>query len=415
MTDLYLVATAAGLRDVYLDSAAATESAKAAGGVVAMVPITADYRPSPTPVVQTTRSFWVHYNSVVKPGDTAILDDVAKRRLYVLMNTWDNWMTAELKKRNPALKCFVYKDLSSTRSYDTNPVDLLPAGVRYADAPDAWFLKDSSGRRIEYSGYPGHWLMDVGNASYQQAWAASVLASVVKYGFDGVLMDNALWTRTAYGAATAKYATDAAFQQAYQSMLAAIKAKFADSGKLLLANLTDARVAAGRWESYLQYLDGAFDEWWLTFSDTNLLSEYDAGWSRVVGEIEKAEAAGKICLVQPHCTQRGAWLYAWASYLMVAGTKAAIAEMGQTDGYGLPTPWHPEYDWNLGAPLGPRESAGTNLWRRRFANGVAIVNCNRTGSAAVNVQLGWTYRDSSGNAVTAITLAGTSGIVLKSS
>jgi hypothetical protein len=418
MTDLYLVAnTTGGLQGAYLDPAVANKQAQAVGGVVASVPVTADYRPQP-PVV-STRSYWVHFNSVVKQGaaqTAGILDDVAEHRSYVLMNTWDNWMVPGLKRRNPAIRCFAYKDLSSTRSYDQSPVDLLPAGVSYTGAPDAWFLKDSSGQRIQFDGYPGHWLMDVGNTAYQQAWANSVLASVVKYGFDGTLMDNALWTRDAYGAMPAKYTTDAAYQQAYQAMLAAVRAKFAGTGKLLLANLSNAREAAGRWESYLQYLDGAWDEWWLTFSDTDLLSEYDAGWSRVVGEIEKAEAAGKITLVQPHCTasKRGPWLYAWASYLMVNGSRAAIAELGQTDGYGLPTVWHPEYDWDLGAPLGARESVGVNLWRRRFVGGVVVVNCNRTGSAAVTVQLGGIYRDGAGNAVASASMAGTSGVVLRS-
>jgi hypothetical protein len=418
MTNLYLVAGANGLQGVYLDQTASTAQAKSIAGVVATIPITADYRTPPTPAVRTTKSFWIHLNTVVNQGDanaSAILDDVAKRRAYVILNTWDNWMVPELKRRNPAIKCLVYKDLSSTRSYTSDPVDLLPAGVRYADAWPSWFLLDANGQRIQFDGYPGHWLMDVGNPDYQRAWTSNVLASVVKYGFDGVHMDNALWSRTAYGAAPAKYATDAAFQAAYRSMLAAVQAKFTGWDKLLVANLADARIVAGRWESYLQYLDGGFDEWWLTFDDTNLLPEYDAGWSRVVGEIEKAEAAGKIALVQPHFTagKRQPWLYAWASYLMVAGGKAAIAELGTTDGYGLPTPWHPEYDWDLGTPVGPRESVGANLWRRRYANGIAVVNCNpNSGSSSVIVPLGGTYRTASGTSVTSMPLAGTSGAVL---
>lgn len=377
---------------------------------------TPDPEPTPEPATDhggQTRTFWVHWNSVVKKGSTgasAVLDRAAKRD-YALLNAWDSWMIPELKRRNPNIKCFVYKDLSSTRSYDNSSVELQPCGVRYADANDSWFLKDANGKRIEYSGYPGHWLMDIGNPAYQDEWIENVLASIEDLGFDGVFMDNALWTRNAYGATPAKYSSDAEFQAAYRSFLNVAHLDFGLAGKLMIANLSNARLVNGRWETYMEYLDGAWDEWWLVISDTDLLSEYDAGWSRVVGEIEKNEANRKITLVQPHfsVSAREPFLYAWASYLMVNGSRAAITEINRTDDYGLPTSWHPEYDWDLGEPLEDRQQVSPNVWRRRFANGVVVVNCNRTSIEHIRVDLGGTYE----NGVVALSLPGTSGAVLR--
>jgi hypothetical protein len=359
---------------------------------------------------RTTRSFWVHWNSVLKQGSVdalTVLEREAKRRSYVLVNTWDAWMLPILRKHNPAIKVFVYKDASSTRRGDDQPVDLQPAGVRYADAPASWFTKDISGQRIEYSGYSHHWLMDVGNPGYQQAWADNVLLSMQKHGFDGVFIDNLLWTRDAYGRTPANYGSDAAFQTAYRGFLKTVRDRFAGSGKLMLGNLSNARLAASRWESYLQFLDGAWDEWWLAIADDNLLSEYSQGWARVVAEITACEKAGKIALVQPHFTAGSTrpFLYAWASYLMVADGRAAIAEVQHTDGYGQPTPWHVEYDWDLGSPLAPFETPKLNIHVRRFERGVAVVNANKTGTPAVAVDLGAPHGT--------VSLAGTSGLVLR--
>lgn len=368
-------------------------------------------KPEPEPPATgplTTKSFWVHWNTVLK-NDQNGRDTVAreaKRRAYLLLNTWDNWAISVAKQANPSIKCFVYKDASSTRSYDNQPVDLQPCGVRYADAPDAWFAKNG-GQRIEYSGYSGHWLMDVGNLEYQAAWAQNVAASVNKYGFDGVFIDNLLWTRNAYGKPPANYATDALWQQAYRGFLKQVRAALAPTGKLALGNLSNARLGSGRWNSYLEFLDGGWDEWWLVINDGDLISEYDAGWTRIVDEVVECEKQGKIALVQPHFNEGSTkpFMYAWASYLMGYSGKSAISEVQRTDGYGLPTPYHNEYGWDLGKPLGVYTSPATNIHVRHFEKAVAVVNANRTGSASVTVNLGSAY----GN----VSLPGTSGAVIR--
>ncbi|MBM7786951.1 putative glycoside hydrolase [Tenggerimyces flavus] len=369
------------------------------------------------------RSFWLHLNGT--PVSDAMIATEAQRRDYVVLNAWEGHLIPKLKAANPAIEVFVYKDLSSTRSYacrDGVDDPQLPTGVGYCDAEanhPEWFLLGSDGQRLEYAGYPGHWQMDVGDPDYQATWVANVVASSTAAGFDGILMDNALFPCDAYHAGTcpAKYPTDAAIQDAYVSMLASTREELVAAGLRTVANLSNARLYEGVWDTYTEHLDGGFDEWWLTFSDDDLLSEYPEGWSRQVAEVASNEARGKITWVQPHFTPGAErpFRYALASYLMASDDAAAIAEMGRTDGYGDPTPWHGEYDWDLGAATGPYRSVGTNLFRRDFACGAAVVNANRTDSAPRTVELGGEYLDHDGAAVTSIALAGTSGAVLRKS
>lgn len=364
----------------------------------------------------TAKSYWLHMNSTQTSEE--MIKEEASRRSYVVLNAWESDLAAKLKAANPKIQTFVYKDLSSTRGYAcSDGVDdsALPTGVGYCSADPKWFLLDQDGKRFEYDGYEGHWQMDVGNTDYQNAWADNVIASSAKV-FDGVFMDNALFACDTYheGVCPASYPTDESMRDAYRSMLANTRQKFVDAGLKTIANLSNARLYDGAWDSYVEYLDGGFDEWWLTFGDHDLLSEYEQGWGRQVAEIAANEAKGKITLVQPH--HSGAeqpFRYAYASYLLAAGSHAAISEIQETDRYGDASQWRPEYDWNLGAPLGEHHEVAPNVHERDFECGTVIVNANRTGSAAVTVRLPATHTNEKGRAIRAVSLKGTTGTILR--
>ncbi|MGI5505544.1 putative glycoside hydrolase [Lentzea sp. CA-135723] len=342
----------------------------------------------------------------------------AQRRSYVVLNAWEKDLAAKFKAANPEIRTFVYKDLSSTRAYACeNGVDDadLPTGVGYCAADPSWFLTDASGDRFEYDGYEGHWQMDVGNAEYQNAWADNVVKSS-SGAFDGVFMDNALFACDTYhdGVCPAKYPTDSSMRDAYRSMLANTRQKFVDAGLLTVANMSNARLHEGAWDSYVEHLDGGFDEWWLTFGDSDLLSEYEQGWSRQVEQITANEAKGKITWVQPH--HSGAeqpFRYAFASYLLAKGEHAAISEIQHTDRYDNPSLWRTEYDWDLGDPLGEHFEVARNVHQRDFECGTVIVNANRTGSAPITVRLAATQLNEHNAPVTFVALPGTTGTVLR--
>ncbi|MEU7524337.1 putative glycoside hydrolase [Saccharothrix sp. NPDC042600] len=377
--------------------------------------------PPPTGLPTDAQTFWLHLNST--PTSDAMLAAEAKRHRYIVLNAWEGGLIPKLKAANPAVQVFVYKDLSSTRSYacrDGRDDAELPTGVGYCFADSRhpeWFLTDSSGRRFTYSGYGGHWQMDVGDVDYQNTWASNVISSSKASGFDGVLMDNALFACDTYhsGVCPAKYPTNASFQNAYLSMLAGTRARFREAGLKTVANMSNARLHNGVWNAYMNHLDGGFDEWWLAFGDNDLLPEYPEGWSRQVAEIAANEANGKITWVQGHFTpgNERAFRYALASYFMAAGARSAISEIGTTDAYGDPTTKHAAYDWVMGTPSGPYRSVAPNVFRRDFGCGVVVVNANPSGSPGVTVQLGTTLLDEARTQVSAVTLPGTSGTILR--
>jgi hypothetical protein len=366
-------------------------------------------------------TFWIHIGST-SVTDT-LLQREAQRRKYVVLNSWESNIASKLKSYNPNIKCFVYKDMSSTRSYDNNSNwQMLPAGVSYqwanANRPD-WFLLNSSGNRVQYSGYSGHWAMDIGNVDYQNMWADNVDA-MKSYGFDGIWIDNCLWRRSDYGLYPAKYSTDEAYRNAFVSFFKNVTPKLRAAGLVSVGNLSNARLITGGWNLYIDAgLDGGFDEWWISVNNdgNDLLPEYTQGWSRQLAEITDNEAKGKITLVQPHFPSGNvrAFNYTFASYLMGAGTLSAFTEANGTDQYGNPTPWHTEYDWNLGAPQAAkfRPTSNANVWRRDFAGGVAVVNANNKDTNSTTVQLGATYYNAAGTAVTSVTLSGCNGVVLR--
>lgn len=364
------------------------------------------------------KSYWLHMNS--SPTTDEMIAAEARRRSYVVLNAWESDLAAKMKAASPAIQVFVYKDLSSTRSYACqNGVDDadLPTGVGYCEAANnhpEWFLLGSNGERFEYGGYEGHWQMDVGNTDYQNAWADNVIAS--SKAFDGVFMDNALFACDTYhdGVCPAEYPTDEAMREAYLSMFANTRQKFVDAGLKTVANLSNARLHDGAWDAYVEHLDGGFDEWWLTFGDQDLLSEYPQGWSRQIAEIAANEAKGKITWVQPH--HSGAeqpFRYAFASYLLAKGDLAAISEIEETDRYDNASPWRAEYDWDLGAPAAAYFEVASNVFQRDFACGTVLVNANKTGSAAVTVRLGARHTNEKGASVRSVSLKGTSGTVLR--
>ncbi|WNV86926.1 putative glycoside hydrolase [Umezawaea sp. Da 62-37] len=367
------------------------------------------------------RSFWLHLDS--SPISDADIAKHAKTRAYVVLNAWEGAMVGKFRKANPDIKVFVYKDLSSTRSYACHrgaDDPEIPAGVGFCEADKAhpeWFLRSSRGKRFEYSGYPGHWQMDVGNTAYQDRWAANVIKSAKKGGFDGVLMDNALFTCDTYhvGVCPTAHPTDKSFQAAYRAMFANMRKRFADADLLTVANLANARLHPGMWDAYTENLDGGFDEWWLAFGGSDLLPEAPEGWGSQAAQIASNEARDKITWVQPHFTANDdrSFRYALASYFLVQDGLAAIAEATATDDYGDPSPPHPEYGWDLGKPTGPYRSIGTKLLRRDFACGTVVVNANPTASAPVRVPLPSKHLDEHGARVTSVSLPGTSGSILR--
>ena len=363
--------------------------------------------------------FWLHFNST--PISTAMIQTEAARRKLIVLNAWEYSYISQFKAVNPDVLMYVYKDLSSTRDYSVhNGVDdaYLPTGVGYVYANSnhpEWFLKDGSGNRLTYSGYAGHWQMDIGNSAYQNYWATQVKNELVAKNWDGVFMDNALVEADMYhtGVFPASYPTHASIRQAYQSLFAVTHPALAAASKKSFPNMSNARLQPGAWNGYLQDNDGGFDEWWLVFGTNNYLPDYAQGWTAQAQEAVSAESQDKMALVQPHSAAsdlRG-FRYALASYWLVNKGNTLFSEQETTDGYGDPSPWRAEYDWDMGIPNSDYYTWAPGVYRREFIRAMVIVNANQTGTVTIN--LGQSCLDENNTIVTSVTVDGLTGRILR--
>ena len=145
---------------------------------------------------QSRRSVHGSMQQQVRATTKAQWAAVARDNAIVVLNSWDFRLIPVLKRANPEVQVWVYKDLSGVRSDDcTGPRGscgacaqgvtdgiYLSSGMGYCwvkrHHPD-WLLDAAgTGRPFEFRGYPQIWETDYGNASYQRQWIQNVLADV---------------------------------------------------------------------------------------------------------------------------------------------------------------------------------------------------------------------------------------------
>jgi hypothetical protein len=327
---------------------------------------------------------------------------------------------------NPHLKLYVYKCFSSTRSFDPGPNGETSGALLYSWVSSnhhEWFLT-RNGSRIQWSGYPNTYAIDIGNPAYQQACLNAIVTDAKKTGWDGVLFDNILYSLAQYGVAPCdQYATDAEFRAAYRSALTVIGTGITAAGLLSMGNMAGIRVVPGLWDTYINAgLGGGFDEYFTCFGDGNDLSDYGnppEGFSAQVDEIKRLKYGAKPYLpggFQSHSLHNTqSFRYAFAGWPLGVSSPAFFSEAG-AGGYGSPPPWRTEYNWDFGWFTGPYKMLQTSVYQRIFTNGMALVNANASGSS-VTVNLtnphGTVYMDQDGITRRSVSLPPKTGMALR--
>ena len=323
-------------------------------------------------------------------GDAVDVKREAARRSVVVLDASQFDLAARFKAANPAIRVLVSKDLSSTRTDAGAAAD----GVSYVDAdknhPD-WFALDPAGRRVEWAGQPGHWWMDTGNPSYQQAWLSRVGAELKEHHWDGVVLESALTTLQPHlgGGHLQRYGTDAALQGATRAMLATVGPGLTNQGFDVIAHITDARRFRGLWKDWLTLVDGAAERQFVTFpggvSQTYLT---DDDFQQQLDQIADAESARHRTFNEAvgSGSDRRARTYGLAAFLLVTDGSSTFAYSDTSSSATYP----PELNTaaKLGAPDGRYTLAGARIYRRRFAGGVVVVNASRDQPAEVTTNHG---------------------------
>ncbi len=355
------------------------------------------------------------------------LSDGSRYR-YVILHAWQSALIPQLKSTNPAIKVLVYKDLAASVAYAChNGVDdaLLPAGVGYCWADKnqpGWFLKDTTGARIEFCDYPGVWQMDVGSGAYQQQWLTNVAAEAKRLGFDGVVLDDANQSEAGHlcGRTIAKYPTQTDYTAATGSFLSTVAKGLQAQGLLALPNImiADYWTANGRavWDAWVSYSSGAVQEYFTKWSRESTAWFTDDGqshndWSARQAFLARTEAAGKIYLgitYAPSGDDRS-MRYARASFLSDwSGGPSALAYEPTTP--EAQDPYAAGWTMEIGTPLGPRYKVGV-AWRRDYTGGAVIVNPSP--STQQSVSLGASYLAADGSTVSSVTVPATDALILR--
>ena len=373
--------------------------------------------PGQTPAVKTF-SQWLD-EAQVQATTKAQWATVARSSAIVVLNSWDFRLIPILKQANPKVQVWVYKNLSGVRSDDctvpggdcgacapgvTDSTD-LSSGMGYCWVKrnhPGWLLDAAdTGRPFQFKNYPQIWETDYGNASYQRQWVQNVLADVRDHGWDGVDVDNALTTASAYGVA-AKYPTDAAVQAATYSALRRIGPALRAAGVPEVFNVGYATSFPQLWQRWLGPVDGLEQEFYLSFSSQP--NAAGAAWSTYQDEVSSCTAQHKSCWFHAgefsDAVTSQTRQYALASLLL-------LTDGGQFLAVGSGTSMSSEPSLALGGRLSEMFQVGAS-WRRYFAQGIAVVNPSRS---TLVVPLDGTYLNA-GRPVHTIVLGPASGAVL---
>jgi hypothetical protein len=342
---------------------------------------------------------------------TADYSQTGARNKVLVLQSYQVPLMQRLKAANPSLKILIYKDLSGMVERDQWGGVSTGVATQDAAAHPEWFLQNTSGQRFTFRYYNWIWAADVGNAGYQQKWADNVLAEMGNKGWDGVFMDDTNPSMEYHYdvARVAKYPTDAAYQAATGSALAAIGARFHSAGKLAVPNFGFWKDYPGVINDWLRYVDGGMNENFVKVGSSAAADSYDRAsvWESQLQSIKDAEAQGKLYLGVSHSSNDdgAAARYGYATMLLAGAGNASFAMHGDYTNEN----WFPVYDYAIGTPAAAETRDPSGVHRRKFSNGLVLVNPT---NASVSVQLGGAYTGSGLTNATAATLQPHASLVL---
>jgi hypothetical protein len=339
-------------------------------------------------------------------------DQTARRHGFVVLHAWQRDRMQALKAANPGLRVLVYKNLSFSNYMGNSGYSSVgvPAAEADRDHPE-WFLLNTAGERFNSWSHSWSWAMDVGSATYQQRWADNVIAELQSQGWDGVFMDDTNPTMKYHytPSEVAKYPSDDAYSAATRSALATIGPRVRAAGKLAIANIGSWPGYPGTARDWLQFIDGGLDEMFLKWGNDSGDGYGDRRrWETQLDELKAADRAGKFFLGVTHSdpTDAGAARFGYATMLLGSNGMGYYALAHDYTG----ETWFPEYDYDLGAPLGPEKVESSGVHRRAFERGLVLVNPT---DRAETVDFGGTYAGSGLDRAKGATMPPTTGLVLR--
>jgi hypothetical protein len=324
-------------------------------------------------------------------------------------SVFPKYVTA-MKAANPDLRIVAY--INGT-------FDLKSGGTSY---PRSWYETALTGSRIQ-SAF-GNYLLDPGDASWQQSVAAQCTAAIAQSHYDGCFVDTlgtapldpGYVTGLPMDPATHAVWSGSAWLNATTAIAAAVQA--ANPNALViangLANGTKYFSTSGATSELLGPSGTAMAELWLRAPGAGA-TQYPtlSKWLSNVNMLVDAESKGESILtttklwVTATAAQQTQWhQFALSSFLLGADGHSYFSFLEDRSNAAIVQ----DYAWDhvdIGMPLGPYAQDGS-LYERSFTNGIVAVNPT---SAPATITFAGSYTNLDGTVLTSETLAPDSGDV----
>jgi len=355
--------------------------------------------------MSTNHGAWVRYGDVIT--DTEV-EFAADHYAVAILQPWEISVALRLKQARSDMTVICYKCLSSSRDYERGPI--YTSGVSHEEAEESgehWFAHRSTGERIEWAQYPGHWQMAVWEQDYCERWCDNVFDEIAESPWDGVMADNDVYDDY-YGLRPpiegGRSMHD--LRLALTALVSMAGDRLNSIGKILVPNIAESRREKGRWARHSVY-GGGFEEVWLAYGPDDYFDPQtclaQANELRDPGlRILRTASDG----VDTHPN----FLYGLAAMWVFLGANPGAFTATAHDSYSA-TPYIAELDVELGQPDEEPCQRG-NGWSRSFSAGWVAVNLNSSRRRKVTFQVPGGLRDVNGfPAPAAVTLEPHHGVL----
>jgi len=342
-----------------------------------LITITPSYTTAITSVLYPfEKNDFVHLAWFSKPPEEVFVPILAEQFDFFILTHKDETERDKLREFGVGKPFLEYLLLLEIQ--DPGDCDLEPYGNQVAyqtgdfcrifrEHPD-WFLRDISGNLIYIS--EKSVAMDPGSSGYREFWVKRAIEMQSQYGWDGLFIDNiegSLKKILGNASLPAKYRNDKEYRYAIEEFLSYIRGHISSQ---LIGNIVSTDKPAV-WHQYSNHLDGfMIEKFAVDWSDGNLAVDE---WLGQINLIEDALHSGKtvILVAQGRQADVKRQQFAFVSYLLVNNGNAAFRYASSDDYRSV---WlYPNYDMDLGLPLGPRYRINKE-WRRDFENGYIMID-----------------------------------------
>ena len=327
--------------------------------------------------------------------------ETARRYKKVILAP-QNWILARpLRYYNPHIEVYVHFSAVSTISHIEDRFDTL--GYQWVDQNrPRWFLLDNEGNRIQERDFPGAYLVDIGNNELQQRWLERVRDFAQRYGFTGVVMDNVVRQFLFFQTTSCQqYPSADAYHAAMTSFLQYVSPRLQQAGLKVGANFGEPWSQNNApYSTWMQYVQVALTENWVRYyhRPTNLYGFYSV--SSQIEQVNALDSQGGLeSLIQGRTTEAGTATRRYLLGMALLNANSRTYFNTAPANYEETAHYLPDCELSLGGPqerftLIAGHSTNGGVWRRRYENGLVLVNTHP--SQQFSVSLEGEYLDANG-------------------